>query len=279
MEYELWFREGIEDFERARKFIDLSEIKAAYFYMQQAVEKILKSLMAKKSMFIKSHDISLLYNCVVREYGELAGLSSEDIEVLKSLTIHYFTSRYPNARLRLGLSEEFYRDVSEARRVLEVIEKLIEIAKKLITDPPKFGFDEFGRNIDHVIAEYVKRISKCIPLACAIVFGSRSRGDWKPWSDVDVLLVLHEMEINDFNEVFKLFHEPLVDFRIYTVSDAVESIKRGDPTILLALHEGVVVYDDGTYSYLRKLLNKLWIVKVLRRGVVYKFIRKSNNSN
>jgi len=52
---------------------------------------------------------------------------------------------------------------------------------------PRFGFDVRGFNVDEVVSRYVDRIRGFLDLACVIVFGSRARGDWRAWSDIDVV--------------------------------------------------------------------------------------------
>jgi len=276
MDYNLWLEEGIEDFQRAKKLIELNDIKAAYFFLQQAVEKILKALLLKKSIFIKSHDISLLYDYISKEYNIFnKKLSKEEIDTLKSLTIHYSASRYPNARIRFRIPKEFYSDVDRARRVLSIVEKVVKLANDVVKRDPKFGVDERGINIDEVISRYIKRIKKLLPISCVIVFGSRARGDWKSWSDIDLVIIVREITIKNYEELFKVLHEPLVEYRLYTINEALESLEKGDPTLLLALFEGIVVYDDGTYSRLKEIFNKLWEIKVLTPGIAYRFTKIS----
>lgn len=273
MSYYLWFRESIEDLERARKLVKLNDIKAAYFFLQQAIEKAFKGLLLKKLIFVKSHDISLLYDYISDEYKEFRNLPEEEVEMIKSLTIHYSASRYPDARIRFKIPEELYGDVNKVKRMIEIVEKILELSKKLLEKDPKFGVDERGISIDEIISKYINRIRKFLNLACVIVFGSRSRGDWKPWSDVDIVVIVHEMNIENFNELFKVLHEPLIEYRIYRADEALQAIREGDPTLLLALFEGIVVYDDGIYNRLRDLFRKLWRVEVLLPNVAYKFIR------
>jgi len=111
LSYQLWFREGVEDFERARRLIELNDVKAAYFFLQQAVEKIFKALLLKKAEFVRTHDISLLYEYVSRAYEVFNNLANEEVDVLRSLTIHYSAARYPDARVRLRVSEELYNSL------------------------------------------------------------------------------------------------------------------------------------------------------------------------
>ena len=81
-----------------------------------------------------------------------------------------------------------------------------------------------------------------------ILFGSRARGDWGPWSDYDLLIVA------DFDEDFlnRIAHilELLSDVRLpiephpYTLEEALEMLRSGCPTIVDALEEGTILYSS-----------------------------------
>jgi len=43
-----WFREGVEDLEGAERNASLGDLKAAFFFLHQAVEKLLKALLMKR---------------------------------------------------------------------------------------------------------------------------------------------------------------------------------------------------------------------------------------
>ena len=134
-------------------------------------------MLLKKYLFIRSHDISLSYDYVSKEYEAFRILFSiEEIKLLKSLTIHYSATRYPNARIRFRIPEKFYPDVNRVKRVLEIVRKVANISKDLLKRDPKFGINERGNNVDNIISEYVEKIKKYFKIACIIVFGSRARG-------------------------------------------------------------------------------------------------------
>ena len=67
----------------------------------------------------------------------------------------------------------------------------------------------------------------------------------------------------------------MIEYRIYTINEALKAIEEGDPTMLIALFEGIVVYNDGSYIKLKNLFKKLWRIEVLKPGTIYKFIRIS----
>lgn len=79
-----------------------------------------------------------------------------------------------------------------------------------------------------------------------VLFGSRSRGDWKPWGDYD-LLVIAEFEEKYLDRISKLL-DLLSDVSIpiephpYTLKEAMRMLERGNPTIVDALEEGEILY-------------------------------------
>jgi len=143
-----------------------------------------------------------------------------------------------------------------------------------LEDSSRFGFDERGLSVDDLVSKYVDRVEGLLDLACVIVFGSRARGGWKPWSDVDVVVVVRRLDVVGFGELFRILHEPLIDYRVYMVDEAIRAVRDGDPTMLLTLFEGVAVYDGGLCSELRRLFEELWRVEVLQPGVVYRFVKR-----
>jgi len=180
--YRLWFKEGVEDFKRAEKFIELKDVKATYFFLHQAVEKVFKALLLilKKSVFVRTHDVSMLYDLDSGLYEVFRGPSGEEVEVLRGLTIHYSAARYPDARARLGVPEELYSDVERVLRVAGVVRKVLELGEKALEDDPRFGFDERGLSVDDLVSKYVNRVKGLLDLACVVVFGLRARGAGSP---------------------------------------------------------------------------------------------------
>jgi len=42
---------------------------------------------------------------------------------------------------------------------------------------------------DRVLKEVVERLRREFGAKAVVLFGSRARGDWKPWSDFDLLII------------------------------------------------------------------------------------------
>ena len=107
------------------------------------------------------------------------------------------------------------------------------------------------------VKRYVEKVSKHVRLHAAILFGSRARGDHGPWSDYDILLIGDFIE--DYMERLKKLIDLADDVKIsiephpYRLEEAIRMLERGNPTIVDAIEEGVVIKAGEGYD---KLLNK-----------------------
>ncbi len=114
-----------------------------------------------------------------------------------------------------------------------------------------------------VLKEAVKRLIESYRVHAIILFGSRARRDHKPWSDYDLLI------IGDFKEKFldrigKMLEilPSKVEPHPYTLSEAMEMLKKGSPTIVDALEEGILFYSDEEFKTLRQIYEEM-----LRKGL------------
>ena len=94
----------------------------------------------------------------------------------------------------------------------------------------------------------VEKIRERWKVHAAILFGSRARGDFKPWSDYD-LLVIADFSEKYLDRIGKLLE--ILDSKIephpYTLEEALEMLKKGNPTVIDAMSEGVVVYEGEEF--------------------------------
>ena len=103
-----------------------------------------------------------------------------------------------------------------------------------------------------VLDEITDRIVRGFHPVRIILFGSQARGDARPWSDFDLLVVLQEC--HDKRQAGSDIYESLKDIKIgkdIIVTTPDEIARRGDliGTVLRpALREGVVLYDRGTQA-------------------------------
>jgi len=111
--------------------------------------------------------------------------------------------------------------------------------------------------IDKELIEYVKRVGKRVKLHAAILFGSRARGDHKPWSDYDILLIGEFKE--PYLERLKILFDLTEGIRIpiephpYTIDEVLMMLERGNPMIVDAIEEGKQILMDEEYE---KILGK-----------------------
>ena len=116
------------------------------------------------------------------------------------------------------------------------------------------------------LSRVVERLVEKFKVHAIILFGSRARGDYKPWSDYDILVIA------DFEERYldriKVILDLLSDVGIpvephpYTLAEAKEMLRKGNPTIVDALLEGVVLYETEEFKELKTIKEDL-----VRRGL------------
>ncbi|MCY0867685.1 MAG: nucleotidyltransferase domain-containing protein [Desulfurococcus sp.] len=94
-----------------------------------------------------------------------------------------------------------------------------------------------------------------------ILFGSRARGDWVPWSDYD-LLIIADFE-NKYLDRIKIILDLLGDTVLniephpYTLEEAVQMLSKGNPIIVNAIEEGIVLYSTSEYEILLEKYREL----------------------
>ncbi|BES81939.1 nucleotidyltransferase domain-containing protein [Pyrodictium abyssi] len=75
-----------------------------------------------------------------------------------------------------------------------------------------------------------------------ILFGSRARGDWVPWSDYDILVIaeFREKYLDRIARILDLLSDLPVEVEPhpYTIEEATRMLLRGNPIIIDAIEEG-----------------------------------------
>ena len=105
-----WFEKGLEDLKVARYNFKGKNYNVAAFFIQQALEKCLKSVEIKKfERFSKTHDLTFL--------GKKVGLPKSLIKKCMKISRAYVVTRYPDV-------EEVYSK--------KEIEEFFKIAKEVI---------------------------------------------------------------------------------------------------------------------------------------------------
>lgn len=113
----------------------------------------------------------------------------------------------------------------------------------------------------------IDKLVKILKARVIILFGSRARGDWGPWSDYDLLIIadFREKYLDRIARVLEVLNDvPLpIEPHPYTLEEALNMLRRGCPTIVDALEEGKVLYAEE--RCLRKLIEVLSELK--KRGL------------
>ena len=126
-------------------------------------------------------------------------------------------------------------------------------------------------NNNEVLKEVVRRLVKELNAKAIILFGSRARGDWLPWSDYDILVIADFKEdyLSRLGKVLEVLSDlPIVvEPHPYTLEEATEMLKKGNPIIVDALEEGIVLHKSEDLDKLMKTYEEMKR-KGLRRSEV-----------
>lgn len=118
------------------------------------------------------------------------------------------------------------------------------------------------------LREAVRRITSRYRVEAIVLFGSRARGNHRPWSDYDLLVVadFEEKYLDRFLKIYELTDDLGLNIEPhpYTMNEALEMLRKGNPTIVDALSEGVVLYAGDRFEELLRLYREL-VEKGLRR--------------
>ncbi|MEM3693860.1 MAG: nucleotidyltransferase domain-containing protein [Candidatus Bathyarchaeia archaeon] len=133
-----------------------------------------------------------------------------------------------------------------------------------------FGSTELKMNAKSGLEKYVKLLlDSSLKVRTIVIMGSRARGDWKPHSDTDILVIAenfpqdHSGLLVALNppEVWGLSLEP----RAYTPKDFLDALWALELTALDAIQEGIVLYDDGFWMEAKKAFQRAKRAYRLRR--------------
>lgn len=123
------------------------------------------------------------------------------------------------------------------------------------------GNDCLGRFVEAVKARW--------RTYAVILYGSRARGDWKPWSDWDILVVadFEEPFLERLNKLLELSC-PGIEPIGYTREEFEDGLTRLNPTIISALVEGRPLYGEDYVHAVRRRIKRVerigttWIVEL-----------------
>ena len=96
--------------------------------------------------------------------------------------------------------------------------------------------------LNRVVEYLVKKMN----VKAVILFGSRARGNWKPWSDYDILIIadFKERYLDRLKKVLEIVDNISLEIEPhpYTLEETLKMLKKGNPIIVNALEEGKILY-------------------------------------
>jgi HEPN domain-containing protein/predicted nucleotidyltransferase len=206
-----WLEFAKEDLNAARDNLEINYYRISVFLSQQAIEKSLKALIIEEQeILIRTHSLSQL--------GFEANIDDEMITFFRNTSKIYINTRYPDGEHQ-QIQTKF--TISDAQKFLECAEKVMALVVKRVNNPIKksnklvkeneTSYEISDKNLYNepdpeaikLLSESKKIIEQKIRLDKMYLFGSRARGDYKKFSDIDVILVSDDFKDND-NENFAL---------------------------------------------------------------------------
>ncbi|MEM1826120.1 MAG: nucleotidyltransferase domain-containing protein, partial [Desulfurococcaceae archaeon] len=90
--------------------------------------------------------------------------------------------------------------------------------------------------------------------------------DYKPWSDYDILIIadFRDKYLDRIGNILELIDNTnlTIEPHPYTLKEAIEMLKKGNPIIVDAISEGIILYSREEFKELLKLYEEL-----LRKGL------------
>ncbi|MEM1675800.1 MAG: nucleotidyltransferase domain-containing protein [Desulfurococcaceae archaeon] len=116
------------------------------------------------------------------------------------------------------------------------------------------------------LIKIVEKILSSFKTYAVILFGSRARGDYKPWSDYDILIIadFRDKYLDRIGNILELIDNTnlTIEPHPYTLKEAIEMLKKGNPIIVDAISGGIILYSREEFKELLKLYEEL-----LRKGL------------
>lgn len=112
-----------------------------------------------------------------------------------------------------------------------------------------------------MLNDVVEYLLKKLNLKAVILFGSRARRDWKPWSDYDILIIadFKERYLDRLKTVLEMVDNISLEIEPhpYTMEEVLEMLEKGNPIIVDALEEGKILYSTKDFEKLMKVYKEL----------------------
>lgn len=111
-------------------------------------------------------------------------------------------------------------------------------------------------------------------LNSVILFGSYAKGTAKPYSDIDILIILNkkfanwterrDLEIELRKRLYRTVGQ--VSPKIGTVEELKAALNNLNPLVLNILDSGIPLYDDGAFGELKERFKQIVPAKIMRRA-------------
>lgn len=114
---------------------------------------------------------------------------------------------------------------------------------------------------EDILSDVVRLLRDNLPLIAVILFGSRARGDWVPWSDYDLLIVadFQEKYLDRIGKILNILGKIKIPIEPhpYTLEEAISMLRNGNPIIVDAIEEGKILYTTRRLKRLYEEYQKL----------------------
>jgi len=116
---------------------------------------------------------------------------------------------------------------------------------------------------------FVRKVASSLKVHSIILYGSMARGDYGAGSDVDIIVISDNLPRN-FDRRLRMLAElnnttAPIECLAYTPREFEIMLSRMHPTVLYALDEGIIIYDDGTTEEMKRKFNKLKQLGIVRK--------------
>jgi len=121
-----------------------------------------------------------------------------------------------------------------------------------------------GIEVSRSLLRYVRfLLSKGVRVRSVIVIGSRARGEWLPWSDTDVVIVVDQADKRlPRNEDALAIG---LEARVFRPNELLKALEEFRLTALEAGDHGIPIYDDGFWHGFKARFEELREVYGLER--------------
>ncbi len=124
------------------------------------------------------------------------------------------------------------------------------------------------KTINEELNKFIAKVKRDVKIKCLILFGSRARGDFGPYSDVDLILIA-DFSKNFLERAYSLLilNESRFNFELfcYTEEEFEKMFTSGNALILDAIYDGIPLEGFHFFELYKNKMNEM-IQKGLKRS-------------